>query len=487
MDLWEWREAIWRYGERAAIGSVASAILRPYWGPRCVYGVADSRARSSLPSAVFFPTRGVDACVGAVRAPKSFLSTRTGYAYARRLDYHDATLLPLPRRQRRASWSVPYSYTSLASAPAGSRYCGSIVGDRRSGSLSKTRVIFQPVFDSTYTIHWRQLAPRTKGEGKGERGKEVLSVRYARVLHSLFVCDLHFFFVIFVSARAVASGMRALPVGLVKRVGACGDEDASGRRWVESNRGGVGDGSAAVVEMWGVVVDAREEDVCRAGDGAVRAVGARAVCLRRGSRWGERLRVRVRGEEDVCRARGVFVIGGCGLRERGGLEPVAAPTRRCTQTLVLEESVAAYVRLQQRDARDGGFGATVDAGAERATVVASSNTILKQLVLQAKLESRVRARRAGFRPHRRRRGRKLVVFGIRGESTGTRVPRCGIDAGRERTTLSRPRIWSPTGAAVRPGDRARNLDIEDEEAESTRGVVRVRRSSSNAKRALMRR
>ncbi|KAJ7707888.1 hypothetical protein B0H16DRAFT_1746437 [Mycena metata] len=93
------------------------------WGTRrASYAVrrrgADSRTHAYLPSAVFFPMRRVDACVGVMRTPKSFLSTRDMRMRA--------TLIPLPRRQRRASWSVRHSYTTLpppqhalsASAPA---------------------------------------------------------------------------------------------------------------------------------------------------------------------------------------------------------------------------------------------------------------------------------------------------------------------------------------------------------------------------------
>ncbi|KAJ7752319.1 hypothetical protein B0H16DRAFT_1723671 [Mycena metata] len=130
---------------------------------------------------------------------------------------------------------------------------------------------------------------------------------------------------------------------------------------------------------------------------------------------------------------------------------------------------------------------------ERRTVVARSSTILKQLILQANPEYEAKAHRiqmgivmvlvsscdrlsvasgsrpAGWlplrrgrhaRPHRHRRGRKLVVFGIRGESTSTHALRCGIDAGGESR---KPFLGCPRALRCAREPRPETLTVEDEE------------------------
>ncbi|KAJ7502638.1 hypothetical protein B0H11DRAFT_645371 [Mycena galericulata] len=52
---------------------------------------------------------------------------------------------------------------------------GEEVDGAQSPTLSKTRVIFQPTFDTTHTIYWRQHWLRVK-RGRGQDGGEVLSV-----------------------------------------------------------------------------------------------------------------------------------------------------------------------------------------------------------------------------------------------------------------------------------------------------------------------
>ncbi|KAF8157435.1 BCS1 N terminal-domain-containing protein [Mycena galopus ATCC 62051] len=49
-------------------------------------------------------------------------------------------------------------------------------GEDGAGGASKTRVIFQPTFDTTHTIYWRGHWLRVR-RGRGSDGGEVLSVR----------------------------------------------------------------------------------------------------------------------------------------------------------------------------------------------------------------------------------------------------------------------------------------------------------------------
>ncbi|KAJ7752283.1 hypothetical protein B0H16DRAFT_1837340 [Mycena metata] len=387
-----------RFGgmESAAIGGVASATLRCIGaralctvadeGPHCVYGEAASRTRSSLPSAVSFSTRGVDAYV---RVPKSFLSTRTGYAYARRLDYHNATLLPPPRRQRRVSWSVPYSYTSLASTPAASRYCGSIVGDRRSGStrVALLLLVFFFLLPSPSSL---PSLPSVSSP------PSLLSLSFYTLLISFAApSKTHVIFQpTFGSAHSICCR----------------------RHWLRVQVG------VRAIDVTGVQARAALGGCWRPQD-----VPARWETASSGVR-GVRAWTQGRSGQDVMTGRACVYRQGCGAMCSVLLEMIAGLRLRVAADEYEDED--ALLRV-------------LALGVTSRSVVARSNTILKQLVLQAKRQyeagfSRAPGSAPRWRPRDKCRVTRRVTRGVDANATLTRAA-VDIDAGGGEENLSKPR------------------------------------------------